>query len=162
MRRILYPALVIGVVVAACRSGGTQLTARHREALVDSVRTFLSEYVQTVNSGDLSGVVPYYADDESFHWAEDGRLRYPSHASLVSAFDSLVGTIRNVNLVVDQPKIVPLMPGLAALTATYRQSVTDSSGQVLRFAGAFTTLLEHRGDGWKFRLGHASTNPEVR
>lgn len=161
MSRIPFASLLISLGLAACQAGG-QLTARHREALADSIRTFINEYVETVNGGDVLALIPYYADDESFHWAEDGRLRYPSHASLVTAFDSLAKTIRSVSLVMDQPKVVPLRPGLAALSATFRQSVTDTSGQVVRFAGAFTTVVEHRGDGWKFLLGHASTNPDVR
>jgi len=162
MSRVPFSTLLASLVLAACQPGGTQFTALQRQALADSVRTFLNEWVETVNRGDVSALVPYYADDDGFHWAEDGRLRYPSHGSLVTAFDSLARTVRGINLVVDQPKIVLLTPELAALSATFRQSISDTSGQVVRFAGAFTTVLQHREDGWKFLLGHASTNPDVQ
>lgn len=162
MARIRIWGLFATFSLAACQPGGTQLTARHHDALVDSIRTFLSEYVETINSGDFSTVTSYYVDHAGFHWAEDGRIRYPSWASLTTTIDSVAGATRSVSLVVDQPKIVPIEPGLAALTATYRQSLTDTAGQVLRSAGAFTGLVEHSADGWKFLLGHTSTNPDVR
>jgi len=162
MSRISFSALFVSLGLAACQSGGAELTTMHRDALVDSVRTFLTEYVDAVNSGSLSATIPYYADDEGFTWAEDGRLRYPSHGALVTALDSLAGTIRSVSLVVDQPKVVALTPGLAALSVTYRESITDTAGQVARFAGVLTTVVGHREGGWKFLLGHSSTNPEVR
>ena len=162
MSRVPFATLLTGLVLAACQPGGSQLTTRHRDALADSIRTFLNEFVETVNRGDVSAVIPYTAADDGFNWAEDGRLRYPSHASLVTVFDSLAQAIRTVNLVMDQPKVVPLRPGLVALTATFRQSITDTSGLMVRYAGVLTAVIEHREDGWKFLLGHASTNPDVQ
>lgn len=162
MSRVPFSTLCASLLLAACQPGGTQFTTFHRQALADSVRTVLNEWVETVNRGDVSALIPYYADDDGFHWAEDGRLRYPSHASLATTFDSLARAVRGIDLVVDQPKIVPLVPGLAALSVTFRESITDTSGQVQRVAGAFTTLLQHREDGWKFLLGHGSTNPDVQ
>jgi len=162
MSRIPFLSLLVSLGLAGCQAGRTELTTMHRDALVDSVRTFLNEYVEAANSGNVASLIPFYADEEGFHWAEDGRLRFPSYGSLVTALDSIGGTIRSVSLVADQPKVVPLRPGLAALSVTYRQSITDTAGQVYRFAGVVTAVAAHGDSGWKFLLGHTSTNPDVR
>jgi ketosteroid isomerase-like protein len=162
MARLSVSVLAACLALAACGGGGTQLTTLHRNALADSVRDFLDQYVETVNRDDFSAILPFYADDEDFHWADGGRIAYPSYQSLVTAFDSLSGVIFDMQFMVDEPKVIPLRPGLATLTATYRQTLVDTAGQEVRWAGAFSAVVAHRDDGWKFLTGHASStrNPQ--
>lgn len=155
MARFVTSTLLACLVLAGC--GGGRFTPLHRQAMADSVRQFLNEYVEAVNRVDFAAIRTFYADAPGFHWADRGRLAYPSYQSLVSTFDSLTGVVTSIRLTVDVPRVVPLRPGLAMLTATYRQSLADTGRQQFRSAGAFSGVVEHRDDGWKFIAGHAST-----
>ena len=134
----------------------SQLTAEHRIAIEDSVRQFLQEYTAQANSGDLASVLDFYARDPAFHWVENGTITYESHEAVTTAFESLAPRMKELRLGFDEPRVVALGPGVAALTAAYRQMFADTAGAVFDVAGVVTFIAVHREAGWKFIAGHTS------
>jgi uncharacterized protein (TIGR02246 family) len=134
----------------------SQLTAEHGIAIEDSVRQFLQEYAAQANSGDLAGVLDFYASDPAFHWVENGAITYESHKAVTTAFESLAPRVEELRLEFDELRVVALGPGVAALTAAYRQMFSDTAGAVFDVAGVVTFIAVHREVGWKFIAGHTS------
>lgn len=148
--------LSVAVALAAC-DGGPTMTAGHRQALADSGRQVVRDFAAAMNSGDIRTALRFFADEPSFHWAENGRIAYPSYQAVATVYDSLQGALRRLSLTMDDPRIVPLAPGLVFGSSTYRERMTDTAGTVLQFAGVFSFVAEHADSGWTFVGGHGST-----
>lgn len=150
----------MAVVLSACGPSGT-MTSAHRQALADSGRRIVRDFAEAMNSGDVKAPLRFFANRSTFHWAEDGRIAYPSYQSVVAVYDSLSGAVSQMDMNVQDPRVVPLAPGLLLVSATYLQRITDTAGTVTRLPGAFTFVAEHGDSGWRFVGGHSSTNRDL-
>ena len=161
MRRLgARVALVSGPLLAGCGpTAPPPFTEAHRAAIQDSVLQLLGEFTEMVNDGDLAGMLGVYADDPAFHWVENGGIAYPSYAALVRTFEVLEGTLAELRLSIENPRVLPLAPGVASVTSSYRQFFADTTGAEFDVQGAMTITVVHRPEGWRFLTGHASQLP---
>ncbi len=150
--------LLAALATLACEPAGRDaLTTEHASAIADSVQAVLAGYGEVVSAGDWDGAVSYYADDPRFQWWEDGRLAYSSVDEVRTAMRSLEATFKSSELKLSDTRIVPLAPGVAAVNTLYQQTLTDTAGVSFSFGGAITLTTVHTSSGWKFLVGHAST-----
>ncbi len=155
MRRYVFLLVSLGVVMA-CQPSSSQLTESHRSAIEDSVRQFLTEFADQTSTGDLTAIIPYYANDPGFHWMENGAFSYPSYDSVTATLRRMAPTIAERRFKFEELRVVALAPGAASLSMLFRQFFTDTSGFAFDFGGAMTLIAVHRDDGWKLISGHVS------
>ncbi len=156
MMRVYPVSLVCLGVAIACQPSSSQLTESHRSAIEDSVRQFLTEFADQTSTGDLTALIPYYANEPGFHWMENGALSYPSYDSVTATLRRIAPTIAESRFEFEELRVVALAPGTASLSMLFRQFFTDTSGFAFDFGGAMTLIAVHRDDSWKFISGHVS------
>ncbi len=155
MRRYSVSLVCLGVAIA-CQPSSSQLTESHRNAIEDSVRHFLTEFAEQVNTGELTTIIPYYANEPGFHWIENGALSYPSYDSVTATLRRMAPTIAESRFEFEELRVVALAPGAASISMLFRQFFTDTSDFAFDFGGAMTLIAVHRDDGWKLISGHIS------
>ena len=153
----------LAVLGCGASAGGRnlQLSESERIEIAADVRVMLSEYLQAVNSGDLSQILEFYADAPDFHWVENGAVAYDSYAAVKQAFDALQSSVSSIQLEFSDTRVVPLAPNVASVTGGYEQVFVDTSGASFDARGTITAVAVLTGDGWKFFVGHAS-QPRTR
>ena len=156
MRRHSISLMWLSMVVA-CQPSTSQFTDSHRIAIEDSVRQFLTDFTEQSSSGDLTAMIPYYANDPGFHWMENEAVSYPSYDSVTATLRRLAPTIAERRFEFEHLRVVALAPGAASLSMLFRQFFTDTSGFAFDFGGAMTLIAVHRDEGWKFITGHVSS-----
>ena len=137
------------------------MTSAHTRAIVDSVRTTFADYAARLNARDLDSVIRFYAADSTFAWIEDGQVRYRSRNDIRTALQGMLA-FKDVRITLDEPLIVALGPGAAALSATFDQALVDSAGGGVGLVGAMTIAAQHTPAGWKWATGHTSVRREPR
>jgi ketosteroid isomerase-like protein len=152
-------AVILAAGLAACRIAPAALTDEHARAIVDSVRTTFGDYVARLNARDLDSVARFYADAPGFQWVEDGDVRYASRSDIQDALRRLA-VYRDIRFSADEPRVVALAPGAAALAVTFDQALVDSGGEGSGTAGAMSLAAVHRPGGWKWLTVHTSLRRE--
>ena len=138
-----------------------QLTTSDRGAIVDDVRRFLRDYQNAVSSGDLAAIAQLYDDDPAFHWIENGKVSYESHAALVAVFKGFQSSVQELQLSVRDTRIEPLAPTVANVSGSYSQVFIDQAGKRYETAGAMTLVVVRRDSGWRILMGHVSQEPKA-
>ncbi len=129
----------------------------HAAAVADSVRQALGEYVDHVNARRWDSAVSYYANDPRFQWLEDGRVAYSSAEEIKTAIQSLEAMFPSSEMKLSDTQVIPLAPGVAAVTTQFQQTLTDTAGSTFSFGGAISLIAVHTDSGWKILTGHTST-----
>jgi ketosteroid isomerase-like protein len=128
---------------------------------VDSVTATFAEYSARLNARDADSASRFYSPDTAFVWLEDGMVRYRSREDIRQALQRLA-TFRSVRISLDQPIVIPLGPGAAAINVTFDQAFVDSAGGGVALVGAMTIAARHTPDGWKWATGPTSIRREPR
>jgi ketosteroid isomerase-like protein len=151
---------LVPLLLVACGRGtgrSVTLTPEHRTALVDSVRGAVSGWTDAMNHRDAAAAARYYADDPEFRWIENGQISYTSPAEVAAAMARSFAAFRSFALHLVDPTITPLAPGAASVTASFTQTMTDTTGQVTGIAGAVSFTMVDGDSGWRILVGHGST-----
>lgn len=157
-RRRAGSAVVFGVF-AACHAAPAALTAEHRGAIVDSVQAMLAAWRDAFNAMDFARAAAYYSNDPEFRWFENGELKFRSGKEIGDTMKAEAPGFRSLTMSMIEPQVTPLAPGVAAVTTSFAEKVTDTTGQTVGFAGAISMTVVHGDSGWKFLIGHASLVP---
>jgi ketosteroid isomerase-like protein len=155
MRRVV-PALSLSLAFLAsaqCGTSSSGLTASHAVAIRDSVRAALADFGRYAAAAQWDSLMRLYSADSSFRWIEDGRRGGP--VAVRKAYSSLPPGLR-VETTYDSTEVVPLAPGIAALTTYYRTRFVGSPTPV-QYAGAISMVWTHEPGGWRIRSGHSSS-----
>jgi ketosteroid isomerase-like protein len=156
--RLLAATLVLATAAAGCGPGGEEHRSGSRSAAIeDSVAGFLAAWAEGTQEGGWDRLVDRYADDPSFRWVEDGRVRYRSIEELRAGFDDVRATFSDARTEFVEPSIAPLAPGLAHVVTRFRTTLTREDGSEVRFGGAMTMTVRHTEGGWKVLRGHMSS-----
>ncbi len=151
-------ALLLACSALACQPAGPNaFSEEHAAAVADSARRALSEYVDHVNAGRWDSAVSYYANDSRFQWLEDGRLAYSSPEEIRTAIRSMEAMFQSSELTLSDTRVIPLAPGVAAVSTSFQQALTDTAGSAFSFGGAISLIAVHTESGWKMLIGHTST-----
>jgi len=149
------PALLLAAACSA-PAAAPPFDAAHQAALVDSVDAMLMAWRGAVGAMDVERIATFYAPDSTFRWIEDGATRYLSHAQIGEAIRGMQGSVSAMEFTLVEPMVTPLAPGIAAVTSGFTQKFTDSAGVTGGYAGAISMTVVHRGDAWRFLIGHTS------
>lgn len=157
----LVSAMLIILGVACDGRSSAELSAEHAAAITDSVRALLADYEEQVRAGAWDRVLDFYAEDPRFHWLEDGTLAYSSRDEIGSSLEWLASRFSDVQTSFEDPRVVPLAPGVAHVASPFRQSFVTGGGDTVSISGVVTAIAVRTDDGWKLLAGHSSTpNPE--
>ena len=137
------------------------LSVRQTEAIRDSVRAALAAYAERLNAADPDSLGRFYADDPRFVWAADGRVTTRSAGEVRTQLWALAG-FPQWHVEYRDTAIVPLAPGVAAVTAAYQMTLRDSAGRAVVFGGALSMVWVHTRSGWRILSGHSSSPPTGR
>lgn len=132
------------------------LDAREAAAISDSVAALVSAWQQAVEALDTTDLARFYLADTTFRWIEDGQILYATPSQLLQAWRSTVPAVKEMALILDQTRITPLAPGVALVTTSFIQRVTDTASRQGGFAGATSLIVVDTPNGWRFLTGHTS------
>ncbi len=142
---------------SACSETAHELSPEERQAVSDSVQTFLDGYLDAMLDGRWAEVAEAYSSDSRLRLLEDGRVAYRDRAQISEALASLGDQFPNVEIAFGELEILPLAPGLAEVLTTYEQSFSNSEGAGFELKGALSFTLIHEPLGWRILVGHTST-----
>lgn len=128
---------------------------------MDSVGATFADYTARLNARDADSASRFYAQDSSFVWLEDGMVRYRSRTEIQQALERLAA-FQSVRISIDEPAIIALGPGAAALNVTFDQALVDSAGGGVALVGAMTIAVKRTPAGWKWATGQTSIRREPR
>ncbi len=154
-RRLTVMILAVALVAVA----GAEGRAAAADEVDSAVRAALERFVEAVNSGDLEAVIPFYAEDRSFFWIEDGAVRYRSQEEVAEAYAGLEETFESFRIGLHDMRVVPLAAGAASVGVLFHQEMTTASGSRIELEGAILATMVERDGAWKFLTGHTSTRP---
>ena len=151
------PSATVLLGTVACATSSPSLTAAHRAAIVDSVQVMLTSWRDAVNAKNMTRAAAFYSSDPDFRWFEDGELKYRSAKEIGDTMKAMAPAIRSFAISLIEPQITALAPGVAVVTTTFAQKLTDTTGQTIGFVGAVSMTVVHGDSGWKFLVGHTSS-----
>jgi SnoaL-like domain len=147
------------ILFISCHSNNSNLRADERSLVKDSIS------LMTVNiTNDLSAHGPvawlnYFEDVPDFFMAVDGEMAFMNYQSAkIFIQDTLVKTIRKINLQWSHLRIDPLTTQLASIGADFHEDLTDSTGKIIQGDGYITAIAVQTNEGWKLRNLHWSIN----
>lgn len=147
-------ALLLGAT--ACGAPRATLTAAHRAAMVDSVEGMLTAWRDAFNARDFARAATFYSSDSAFRWLENGEMRFRTARELGDTMQAEGPGLGAVALSLVEPEITPVAPGVAEVTSSFAEKVTDPTGQMTGFAGVMSMTVIHGDSGWRFLVGHVS------
>jgi hypothetical protein len=99
----------------------------------------------------------HFETSPAFSMAVDGRVILPGADSATAYLRALSRTVSAIDLEWTDLRVEPLAPGIAAVAAAYRESVTDTVGSSVAFAGYMTGVARHTSNGWRLQHLHWSS-----
>jgi ketosteroid isomerase-like protein len=144
------------LLLAACTAQSPALTPVHRTAIVDSVQVVLTAWRDAFNAKDFARAATFYSNDPAFRWFENGELKFRTALELGDTMKTEAPRFRALTLSLIEPEITPMAPGIAEVTTTFAEKITDSAGQMTGVAGAISMTVVHGDSGWRFVVGHVS------
>lgn len=145
---------------ASCMPSSEDLSPERRQAIRDSVGTFLDDWVDRIEALDVDGIAGFYSADEAFRWIEDGRVRYRSRDEVGASLGGLEAQLSGLDFRWESRRIDPVGPGAAVVTGIFDQTFEFRGGGGFGFRGAVSAVVRHEPGGWRFLVGHTSTAPE--
>jgi len=142
----------------ACAPDRTQdLEPAHAAALRDSVMQVARQIPRDLAADGPIAWLRYFETGPGFIMATDGRIVFPSSDSARVFVEYLSRNLSAVDLDWLDLRVEPLAPGVAALAASYRETITYTAGGDTTFAGYPTGVARHRADGWRLQHLHWSS-----
>ncbi len=148
---------LLASLASGCSTPEPPFGPAHRQAVADSVRSFLDGYVDAVHGQRWSEVTGLYSGDDRFRILENGRVAYRTRADAVASIEGMAAAFPEVALELTETHIVPLAPGVAGVHATFAQSFTSTEGRSVEIEGALSMTVVHEEGGWRILTGHSSS-----
>jgi hypothetical protein len=99
----------------------------------------------------------HFETTPGFFMAVDGQIAFPGADSVTASVRALSRTVSAIDLEWMDLRVEPLGPGVAVIAAAYQESVTDTAGSTVAFAGYMTGVARHTPDGWRLQHLHWSS-----
>jgi len=147
---------LVTVLSSACSAPSVTLTDAHALAIGDSLRTTLASYAGSANAADRDSLIRFYNDSPEFLWAANGKIGTRSVSAMRTVFASLA-PYKSWHVEYKDPVIHALAPGIASVATEYEQTLADSAGRTITYAGALTMIWVNTTAGWKIVEGHSSS-----
>ena len=143
--------LVFCTTLTGCSQSGS-----NKSEQINVIRDAFAEYETLLNSGNYEGLLRFYADDPRFSWMEDGQVKYSSLDEIASALKQLA-QFGPGRFEYGEPDIMLLCSDVASLSTTFRTTFGEVGKGGFSFSGALTATLIETSSGWRFLVGHTST-----
>lgn len=151
-------SLTVLLPAVACAPDTTpDLDPAHAMALRDSVMQVVRQIPRDLAADGPIAWLHYFETGPAFLMATDGRIVFPSSDSARVFVDYLSRHLSAVDLDWLDLRVEPLGPGVAALAASYRETITYTAGSDTTFGGYVTGVARHTADGWRLQHLHWSS-----
>lgn len=126
---------------------------QERQAIVGAVEAAMTSFEAAERALDAERLIAHFAQVEDFHVYNDGqRLDYATMtANVRGGFPSL----RSIEGGFHEVQVIVLAADAALATASFREVITDGTGNVTRVRGAASWLWRCIDGNWKIIYGHA-------
>ena len=129
-------------------------------AIRDSVQIMTQSISKDISLEGPGAWLKYFENTADFFMASEGRLVFPNNDSAANFIkNTLVKTIRKIDLRWNNLRIDPLSSKLAGISADFHEDITDNTGKKIAEDGYFTGIAEQTPQGWKLRNAHWSVVP---
>ena len=149
--------LIITILLASCHSTSASLQPKQVLEVRDSVTQLAASIAKDVSQEGPVAWLRYFENTPRFFMAVEGQLVFPNYDSAQSFINnSLIKSIRKINLHWSHIRIDPLTIKEASFAATFHEDITDSAGKETPQDGYFTSIAQHTPQGWKLLNAHWS------
>lgn len=164
-RRLLLAPVLAGLllVTASCTNPfAPTSTATEETTVAPEVKSAVEQYVAKVNARDAVGAGEFYAEDEGFHWIDDGRVVSENRAAAIAGLTTFLAGFPESRF--DAYDIGVSMLGEEAAVATFKftQTVAANAQASLKLEGMMTLAMAKRDGTWKIVVGHKSGGASLR
>ena len=99
----------------------------------------------------------YFEKAPSFYMASDGKLVFPNYNAATKFInDTLVNIVSTINLKWSNINVDVLNDKAAAVRAAFSEDINFKQGNIIKFNGYFTAVIDNTSEGNKFRNLHWS------
>jgi hypothetical protein len=152
--RNLFWILILGMNSCHSKNGEHQAA---EQASKDSASVLMTQIARGVSEKGPVAWLDYFEDGPDFFMASEGGLAFRNYPSAkIFIKNTLVKTIRHIDLRWDNERIDPLTPSIACVAADFHEELTDSAGKTVQEQGYFTGIAEQTSRGWQLRNAHWS------
>jgi hypothetical protein len=156
-KQVLILATLICGVLPGCRSSSSSTLETGKALEVQaSVRLLADSIARDVTREGATAWLRYFEASPGFFMASGGALEYPYNDSAVAGVRDFTSRTRQIELTWNDVRIDPLSARLAVMGASFRENITDTSGNQVRFGGYFTAVAEEIPAGWRLPDAHWS------
>jgi len=157
MRSYLAGLAFLVALTGCADPAAPQLTPEQTAAADSAVRRQTEAIARDLAEKGPSGWLPHFVDDGTFFMASDGKLQFPDLATATDFVHTLDERIASMRIEWRDLRVDVLSPTMAVWAAGYDESLTETSGAELAYAGYVTALAVHTPAGWKLRHLHWSS-----
>lgn len=122
------------------------------------VKAAVDQYVAKVNAHDAPGAGELYADEQGFHWVENGQVLYETRTAAIAGLANFFGGFPESHFEAYDIKISMLTDESAVATFKYTQTIAANGQASLKFEGTMTLSMADRDGDWKIVVGHRSAS----
>jgi len=151
-------SLFLFMALVSCQRE-SQLTDSQRDEIIDGVKKMAIQFFVDSDAKNIDAVLNHLDNSKKFFWVFPPDPTHISRDDLASALKAEIETDNSVKSTWDNIQIEPLTANLAYYQGSFRQVVTEPSGDVSEFFGIESAVIILREDGWKFLNGQTYFAP---
>jgi uncharacterized protein (TIGR02246 family) len=130
-----------------------------RNEVTAAIQGAMHSFGQAERARDAEALLAHFAPVPDFHLYSDGvRLSYDAVAAGVR---QTFPTLRSIEGGFGDLTIIVIARDAALATATFRETITDASGQSTRLRGAASWLWRQVDGRWRIVYGHTHHYPDT-
>jgi hypothetical protein len=152
-----FTLLVIVMLAGTSEARAQTLTASHRAALADSLKSFANSLVVAISNHDVEKFMAAHAESPELTYAAAGMI-YPTkdslHHELTRYFASPAAA--NVHFTLGSAKVNVLDANNGVVTGWIDSSNVDAQGKPRKGHQAWSIVVQRRGRDWKIVQAHES------
>lgn len=145
----------VAVLLAAACIPPHRLTVSHSAAMRDSVSSLLTDFERYSANAQWDSLGSLYADSPEFVFLESGEIRYRTASAVREALRG-VPTGTRIETRYEELAILPLAPGVAAVSGRFATRFINADGAQFEFGGVLSLVVQHEDAGWRIVAGHSS------
>jgi hypothetical protein len=160
-RRLFLAPVLMGLllVTASCTNPFAPSTTETQEQTVaPEVKTAVEQYVGKINARDAAGAGEFYADDQGFHWADNGRIAFENRAAAIAGLSSYLAGFPESRFDAYDIRVAMLNEEAAVATFKFTQTVSANGQASLKLEGMMSLSMAKRDGIWKIVSGHKSSD----
>jgi ketosteroid isomerase-like protein len=153
----LIPVVGGLLLLTACSNPFAPTGTSATPTVSPEVKAAVDQYVAKVNAHDAPGAGEFYADEQDFHWVENGVVTYETRTAAISGLTNFFGGFPESHFEAYEVKVSMLTDESAVATFKYTQTIAANGQDSIKFEGTMTLSMAVRDGDWKIIVGHRST-----